>query len=468
MRLRKQIVPDMFAPEGDHRIHWWEPPSVPDFASPADLAALLISYRDRVAEIRRDTGRSVDFFGDLSAGALGSLLRYAYRASFTTDEGRSVRARFFVKNAESTPDRDEEGVGEVLRPLFQERAQVWEQKTHVHRFVNAIGLENEKTVARLAPTLIGDDAVLLVREVDAQPKLVGIGLLNHNDWERQILRLPREGNGSGGLLVEILGPGHVHVAEGSNQYTLRANELILRQRSWGLVPVRDWLAYVSARLTAKVSSDGDWSEEDKHHCDIGSEIEGWPQIDVMITWSRILREALRLRHGGAFVVLPDVHTDLIRMRFPTAPLPIGDEIVSAWQALRQLWRYTPEDDVLRLAADKQSAVHHLLSTTRSVSALSATDGCVVFDRTMTMHGFGGSIGIPSDRHTRRKKIWHLQDDKEVSPGELFASLGERHKSAFELCEAVPNAIAFVVSQDGDLRVFCSDENQVQFADRLFP
>jgi hypothetical protein len=38
--------------------------------------------------------------------------------------------------------------------------------------------------------------------------------------------------------------------------------------------------------------------------------------------------------------------------------------------------------------------------------------------------------------------------------------GNRHQSTLRLCRAVPNSLAFVVSQDGDLTVFDSTEDEV--------
>ena len=37
----------------------------------------------------------------------------------------------------------------------------------------------------------------------------------------------------------------------------------------------------------------------------------------------------------------------------------------------------------------------------------------------------------------------------------------RHRSAYRFCEKVDGAIAFVVSQDGDLRVFCDIGEEVR-------
>ncbi len=62
----------------------------------------------------------------------------------------------------------------------------------------------------------------------------------------------------------------------------------------------------------------------------------------------------------------------------------------------------------------------------------------------------------------------LQTQREVPRDELLKPFGERHKSAFYLCQQVPGSIAFVISQDGDLRIFASDEKRVYFADHVHP
>ena len=102
----------------------------------------------------------------------------------------------------------------------------------------------------------------------------------------------------------------------------------------------------------------------------------------------------------------------------------------------------------------------------SIGRLSSADGCVVFDRRLVLHGFGGSIDTDLTG-VELGVCFDLATKKDVSAEELLKSFGERHKSAFALCRKVPNAIVFVISQDGDLRVFASDtEGRVFFASNL--
>jgi hypothetical protein len=44
------------------------------------------------------------------------------------------------------------------------------------------------------------------------------------------------------------------------------------------------------------------------------------------------------------------------------------------------------------------------------------------------------------------------------------SFGARRRSAIQLCRACPEAMAFVISQDGDLRIFVRRDDGVRFYD----
>jgi DNA integrity scanning protein DisA with diadenylate cyclase activity len=86
-------------------------------------------------------------------------------------------------------------------------------------------------------------------------------------------------------------------------------------------------------------------------------------------------------------------------------------------------------------------------------------------------GFGGVIGlgefdakvVDSPRKLKNVKTGAIHDDSEIAS----LGLGTRHRSAFRLCKAHANSLVFVVSQDGDLRVFFSDDEFVYGFERLY-
>jgi hypothetical protein len=92
---------------------------------------------------------------------------------------------------------------------------------------------------------------------------------------------------------------------------------------------------------------------------------------------------------------------------------------------------------------------------------------VVLDRLMTVYGFGGSISVGSTAPDGRVLV-DPQTREPLPEDDLLRRFGERHRSAFQLCKAHPDVLAFVISQDGDLRLFASDQRHVTFHDLLSP
>jgi hypothetical protein len=92
---------------------------------------------------------------------------------------------------------------------------------------------------------------------------------------------------------------------------------------------------------------------------------------------------------------------------------------------------------------------------------------VVLDRQMTVHGFGGTIETTAANSSPRTYV-DSRTNAPLAEEQLLARFGHRHRSAFLLCKAVPDVIAFVISQDGDLPVFSSDDRHVYCDENLSP
>jgi hypothetical protein len=434
-------LPDLFVSGLDESgclsFQRWRPPPVDDFATPSDLARIISAFRGWVRDNSGPGFQPITARGAVSERGLERLLSLAYQASFDTNEGRCTRARLFVPN--------------VGRPAHSLRIN--------HRFTPPKPLSDPKTISRLAPALAGDDSALVVRETDGDPACVGISLLDAQDAGRPLLGMPRGWTGSaGGLQVQILAPGELRVSEGRAEYTLRANRILVYSWVTSVARVDRWIEELTENLTARCSAeDADWNVQPFTV----------PGADVRALWSHVLREAARLRHGGAFVVVPDPRRAPVELKYPTEPLPLGRELAEMWLALaraRHLFGSSLAAEALELARVRR---HQLWSTAASVGQLSAQDGCVLLDRRMTVHGFGGTIEAEAKASAART----YADSRTNAPREeeeLLARFGHRHRSAFSLCKAVPNAIAFVISQDGDLPVFSSDDRHVYCDENLSP
>ncbi len=430
-------LPDLFVTGLDERGRFtfkrWRPPPVEDFATPSDLARVITAFRDWVRANARPDFQPISGRGAVSERGLEQLLSLAYQASFATDEGRCTRARLFV------PDVD--GRAHPLRIN--------------HLFTPPRRLAEPTMIRQLAPALVADDSALVVQETAGELICTGAVLLDAEDANRPLLGMPRGWTGAaGGLQVQILAPGELRLSEGRAEYTLRASRILGYSWMASAAQVDRWLEELTQQLTARCSAANlGWNR--------------WsltvPGADVRALWSHVLREAVRLRHGGALVVVPRPGRAPIELKYPTEPLPLGGDLADLWLSLARA-RYLHGSD---LSADalEQTRVrrHRLWSTAASVGHLTALDGCVVLDRGMTVHGFGGTIETGAATASAR-----AYSGPPLAEERLLARFGNRHRSAFLLCKAVPDAIAFVISQDGDLRVFSSDHQHVYCDDALSP
>jgi hypothetical protein len=431
-------LPELFVTGLDEREHftfrrWW-PPAVEDFARPSDLARIITAFREWVTTNTGPGFQPINEQGDVSEQALGRLLLLAYQASFYTDEGRYTRARLFV------PDVDRQA-----HPLRIN-----------HLFSPPRPLAAPNVISQLAPALVADDAALVVQETAGGLVCVGISMLDADDASRPLLGMPRGWTGAvGGLQVQVLAPGELRVSEGRADYMLRANRILGYSWVASVAQVDRWIEEVTQHLTARFSPE-----------EMGGNLTV-PGADLRALWSHVLREAVRLRHGGAIVVVPEPRLAPIEIKYATEPLSLGNELADLWLSLvraHQLLGSNLSADALQQTRGQR---HRLWSTAASVGHLTALDGCVVLDRGMTVHGFGGTIETGTATFSAR--LYADSSDKApLAEERLLARFGHRHRSAFLLCKAVANAIAFVISQDGDLRVFSSDDEHVYCDDNLTP
>jgi hypothetical protein len=91
--------------------------------------------------------------------------------------------------------------------------------------------------------------------------------------------------------------------------------------------------------------------------------------------------------------------------------------------------------------------------------LMQVDGAVVLDSAVRLIGFGGEIRV--DRNVFQ--VGHAQDlEGRVVNDWDVQSDGTRHRSVYRLCSVEPDAIGFVISQDGSVRMISSLEDSVVF------
>jgi hypothetical protein len=388
---------------------------------PNDLVEALLARR-------RDTPTEDCPFGNISPDGVRRLIRTAYHGSQAPNEGRFPRFTLLVPAADERVD--------VLVPLRDELT--------------------VRVLQRLGPAVAPQDQALVVRERDKSLYLEGITALK-GPLTELVLGDPTLGPivqpHPKGLLVEVSGPGEIRAGE---HRTLRLQAGSLRQeRSFAYERwFGEWYLEAAGTLFG-------WTPK------AGADESGWsirPDFAIVNVWQRLLRRAAELRRGGCFVILPEAGKALIRPAFRAAGCDLGAILADCCKALRytNLVRSSPltaHNFRLRVALRER-----LLSAVDVMARLSATDGCVVFNRKLQLHSFGTMIEVPEGRG-EWVPIYEADSSTALAEGKL-RSYGARHRSAVQLCRACPGTLAFVISQDGDLRAFVHRNDCVRVYDNL--
>jgi len=180
-------------------------------------------------------------------------------------------------------------------------------------------------------------------------------------------------------------------------------------------------------------------------------------------------ERIRERfHGGTIVMVPDEMDvadtrlqDRIIIKYPcsydASELLINElvEKKNCNDMKRRLWRKKEvslrQYRGLELSdSSKQNAEEMLKNAASFISSLTAVDGAVVLTDNLRLLGFGAEITATSPRLNRVKVITDFK--KNVGENKDIEFFGTRHRSAFRFCSSFEDSIAFIVSQDGEIKV----------------
>ncbi|WP_246146436.1 putative sensor domain DACNV-containing protein [Rubripirellula lacrimiformis] len=183
---------------------------------------------------------------------------------------------------------------------------------------------------------------------------------------------------------------------------------------------------------------------------------------------RLVRRVLRLvrmrGHGGMLVYLPEnacdqgIPDEWFRFRVRFQP----DDSTFRFRRLmlklmkraaeigrvRGLAVVTLNDYLQMLDADLASIDEALIEFSHLLADLMNVDGSLVLDRSFRLIGFGGEI-LGNSHVSSIHRALDLEAAKTIS--ERADSSGTRHRSAYRLVNGINDAIAVVVSQDGDVR-----------------
>lgn len=372
-----------------------------------------------------------------SEGQLANLIQPAYQASLCSEEGRQVRFRVVF-----APQRKRFTV-QFADPLPYTASQLV-------KLSPTIGLGSRWLIA--LPEKPGQDSVRIAGVLD--PDILPADR-THQRW----------GNGGltgfqdqiQGLKVAAMGPGWVRVSTTSDSFDLRNCCMRRRLLVLAIRYVNEWFVNIPSYLgIADIS--------------MGAAVAR----RFLVT---VLAKISEARHGGCLLILPD------QVKPSSLPLkiryPVDSNIVQMTIKQRSLvgpkhfvkGGLSGEDgpiDPGQIVHDESTLSDSLLldrdlaQVIDLVASLAAVDGAVVLTRSLELAGFGAEITV-SGTPPENLEVEYGNHPSPLGkpPAASLADLGMRHRSAYRFCREVPGTIAFVVSQDGGIQVFCDVDGTVK-------
>lgn len=420
------------------------------YAYPDDLARFVLEHWEDYADGVEEPGCEQAEAPEVAV--LETLFSACYQAGLLREEERPVTFRAILAPPEEFPEEDGPPYG-LHRMEFGEPRPL-----------------NERELRRLSPAADYERSLIGVcRDDDGEMKIWGV-VHSGSRWLR-VLRGGRER--SAPLppvpVVKVEGPGCLTVKKGSGFVAQLAGGRIVGSRSdvftsrWlrdFFTPTQDELRglHEEARRVAEELGET-WAPLD-------------PELPRMIArqmYRRIVFTLSEARHGGTIVMVPPERTgEVLAGKHVTLKHTLADSeprrrlktlIVGIMNGLARAhgrgeeasyaravgWEeYVRSED--RELADLDEAVFEFAHL---VVGFAAVDGAVVMTHRGELLGFGGEISGEITPVLSVDKA--LDQEGDTTTREGAEDVGTRHRSAYRLAGALPDALLVVVSQDGNAR-----------------
>jgi len=197
---------------------------------------------------------------------------------------------------------------------------------------------------------------------------------------------------------------------------------------------------------------------------------------------RIISVIRNTRHGGTLVYIPSemsrgilaenrfmtikyqFREDEPRQRFRTLILRIMNTIAEIHGDPKNPGKVIGWDEYASCRCEEIALLDEaIFDVAHFIAALSAIDGAVVMTKRQEILGFGGVFSGDVDKV---ELVTHALDTEgELSEQELSEGVGTRHRAAYRLCHELHEAIAIVISQDGNVRLVTWHNGSVTYWDQ---
>jgi hypothetical protein len=374
-----------------------------------------------------------------------TLVDVAYQASLRTEEGRGLSFRV----AFGEPDRFEDEHGRLFPAAIP---------------FGATRSFTANEVVRLAPVTDPTRLMIGVSGEIADLRIWGLadtGAGRFRQLEGDLSETPAPDTPDA-LIITVFRPGELRLSYGDTPLVeLAAGEVlpILLQESVGVFgkgPVVSVFASAQTRLLKLI-----------HNSTYDPPLDS---ADVMqefgVCFERLLLEIRTEGHGGAILVVPHKQIPTVTSEVLTVKYQCDDQRLwlslganlGAKRSYSTLAGFvfpkegTTAGEVVgaaRAVSDRGAEVADVVSF---VASLSSVDGAIVLTDDLRLCGFGAVVLPGQDVGT----VYFAGDDLgQVVTERRADEFGTRHRSAFRFCGKVPDAVAFVISQDGDVKAIKS-------------
>jgi hypothetical protein len=184
---------------------------------------------------------------------------------------------------------------------------------------------------------------------------------------------------------------------------------------------------------------------------------------------RILSRVKTATHGGTILIIPDDWTendsrfrDRLAVKYPLNENRTWHLLLDALHTSRDYFMHSSAADkksqitaeefrnIGSLDAQMIDLTDLIRDQVRLIASLTAVDGAVVLTTRLRILGFGAEIVAHSAALTH-VAVASSAASEQVARVAL-EEFGTRHRSAFRFCSSHDDVAAFIVSQDGDIRV----------------
>lgn len=175
---------------------------------------------------------------------------------------------------------------------------------------------------------------------------------------------------------------------------------------------------------------------------------------------RLIRSMQRLGHGGCILMVPDITFDCASANV-AVKYTCADDRCAAWTALKGAGVNTAVeiDGHVQDPGEAREVEKGLAEALEALAHLSAVDGAVLMTKKFQLIGFGAVVGFSTDTY----EVFCADDRRGCETKKVDVErYGTRHRSAFDFCYRCPDAVAFVVSQDGGIKAVTRVADNVCF------